>query len=235
MACFGHEQVRARIDRVELERALRKADRLRRIAVGQRARHAQQRGAVFGIRLQRLLERARRVLVVVLLDEQIAPLGIDRAASVGASAMASRKYAWASSNLPERPRRARRAQEVARRRRAGIAHQDQLQRAARLGPPAQDQLQQAGLERRIATRVGRGHRLQERFGSRVVAARGNRPRAQDGERLVRREGLRQLLDVIEPARSPRLLGGRACRAHILRLLSRDVRRESGGEHQCDEQ
>ena len=170
----------------------------------------------------------------VLLDEQVAPFAVDeRIGRRQRNGVA--EVCLGVVKLSQCPRRARRAQEVARRRRAGIVRQDQLQRTAGLSLPAQDQLQEAGLERGIPTRVGRGLRLQEGFGSRVLAARGNRPRVQDGERLVRRERLRQFLDVIEPARSPRLVGGRACRAHILRLLSRDVRREPGGEHQCDQQ
>jgi hypothetical protein len=224
----------AGVVRIHLQGALCELHGLRRILVLERLCHADQRRAVIGIDLQRFLKRLRCFGLVVLLQKQQTPLGID--SGIGRRDLGCvPKVRLCVIDLMERPRGARRAQILAGAGLWRIGHQNQRQRAPALRALADAELQEAELERRFPTAVRRGERLQDRFGPRVVATRSHCQRMRNSDQLIFGKCLSNRLNLgVSPA-TQRFFCGSACRADVLGLLGRDARRDPGRQHDEDDE
>src|SRR5581483_5002976 len=173
--------------------ALRELHGLRRVLVGERPRGAEEGGRVLRIVLQRHLIRAQRLGLVVLLEKQIAPRGLDFwVRSRRHRAVSERRVGFLRTT--ERAERTRRAREldriVARLRECG----DLRERRARIFP--EQVLEQTELQRGLARRRALRRGAQQHLRVGVAAGRDERARPQrDAGRILRVELLGERLDL----------------------------------------
>ena len=179
------EQVRPDVRVVDAEGALHRPAGHRRVLIRQHPRHADQgRNPVF-VELQRVLKRLQRVRIVVFLEEELAPGGVDR----GIVRQHARGAAKERVGPPEASRGARGKRAVVLR-----------QTVERVQPPDDDRLEQRGslagtperhkqageLQTGHAARGLPGDGRQQRLGIIVFPNLDQQPGAERGCRGVRR-------------------------------------------------
>ena len=174
----------------------RQLDRLRRVVVSDGLSHADDGRSVRRIGLQHLLVRLDRLPLVVLLEEKIAPRGINRRiVGCGGGRIAIHAIGlMESSQGAQRPRGARQVGGVTR----AVARRDAFEHGGRVRA-AEHLLQQPEHERRFARRRLSNDRPQHGFGLRVPAARDRGARLQrDDVRIARVEFVGELIDLLVP-------------------------------------
>ena len=163
--CFDRE-------RIDLERFLRDRGGLRRIVFFKRASRADDGRRIPRVRFQRDLERLDRLALVVRLEEQLAPLGVDlRILGRGRRGVAKRRVR--RLDVPERAQRPPRTRQLRR----------ILAAPRKRGDPAEDPrgirsaqhvLEQTELEGGFARWRAIGDRAKDDFGVRVAATSDRR-------------------------------------------------------------
>ena len=174
---LGEEQVRVGEIAVDLERALRGGGGGGRILVGQRPREPGMRRRPFGLGLEDLLERPQRFRLVVLLQEQQPPRGIDR--RIRRRARRGAKQRVRVTRLAEgigRPSRAEDRLAIVR-----VLAEHLVEQTRRRLRPAEMLMQQPELQRRLARPVSTRSGLENRDGFVVLPAR-DRQLSQDRRR-----------------------------------------------------
>jgi hypothetical protein len=197
--------------------------------------HTEQCRSVFGIDLQRFLERLGGVGIRVFLDEELAPFRVHPRV-VRRQPHRITEIRLRIVDTMHGARGAGRAQVIPRVWVAHVGPEDELQRLAALGATADTKLQQTGLERGVAAGVGGYERFEDGFRPRVIADRRHAQRVVDRDRFVLGKGLREGFDFVEASAAPRFLRGGACRGDACRrLLGRNQRHQSRGEDDRNEE
>ena len=188
-----NEQMRPDAGFVDAEGALHRPAGDRGVLVRQHPRHADQGRHPFLVQLQRILKRLQRVGIVVLLEEQLAPRGVDRRI-VG---QRPRGPAQERVGPPEAAGGARGERAVVLRQpveRVQAVDDDRLEERHRLADAAERHEQPCELETGHAAGVGAGDGVEQRLGLAIVPDVDQQPGAERrGSRIGRVAAGGQLL------------------------------------------